>query len=76
MLCFRGIHVCEGQLESADKERVDLSDEENTINQLLRAPPVKDIVEDYVNQESGYFAVVADRRRVNRKNTKEFVKMK
>jgi len=64
--------VDERQLESTNKERVDLSDEKNTINQLLRAPPVKDIVEDYITQDHGYFAVVTDMRRENRKTTKEF----
>ena len=64
--------VDEKQLDSTTKERVDLSDEENTINQLLRAPPVKGIVESYVNQDNGFFAIVADMRRENRKTTKEF----
>ena len=64
--------VDERQLESTNKERVDLSDEENTINQLIRTPEIKSVVEDYINQDNGYFAVVADRHRENRKTTKEF----
>ena len=64
--------VDERQLESTNKERVDLSDEENTINQLLRTPKIKSVVEDYINRDNGYFAVVADRHRENRKTTKGF----
>ena len=64
--------VDERQLESANKEQVDLPDEKNTINQLLRAPQVRDVVEYYVNQDNGYFAVITGRRRKNRKTTKEF----
>ena len=60
------------QLDSTTKERVDLSNPETTINQLIRAPPVKDIVEDYIAHDHGYFAVIADMRRENRKTTKEF----
>lgn len=64
--------VDEGQLGSPTKKRVDLSDEENTINQLLRVSSVKGIVEEYINQDNGYFAVVADMHRENRKTTKKF----